>query len=79
MSAGKIKVEDTYATTMQIIAAAKGIDFTDNDFHASGAGRVLIRNVIGVATSLIAYEQLRGGTTEEHVKELLARYGVGTD
>lgn len=76
LSAGKIKIEDTYATTFQIISAAKGIDFTDNFFHASGAGRVRIRNVLGVATSLISSDQLRGNHASEQVEELISRYKV---
>ena len=73
LSAGKIDTNDTYAATKTMILAAEAVDFADNLFHASGAGRVRIRNVIGVATSLISYEQLHGEAAASQVRQIIAR------
>ena len=54
--------------------AVESVDFTDNFFHASGAGRVRIRNVIGVATSLISYEKLHNEVVAAQVLEIISRY-----
>ena len=74
LSAGQVDANDTYAATKKMILAAEAVDFTDNFFHASGAGRVRIRNVIGVATSLISYEQLHGEIAAAQVREIISRY-----
>jgi len=74
LSNGVIGSENTYDSTINLITPAREIDFADNFFHASGAGRVRIRNVLGVATSLIPYEQLRGDSAAEQVREIISRY-----
>lgn len=42
-----------------ILAPAKPIDFTDDFFHASGAGRTRIRNCLTLALNLSSLEDLR--------------------
>lgn len=70
---GKIGAKNTYDTTLNLISIAKEIDFSDNYFHASGAGRVRIKNVLGIATSLISYEQVRGDIAADQIKVILLR------
>lgn len=48
----KININDVRQSTELLFQPAKGIDFSDNFFHASGAGRVRIRNVLGCAIGL---------------------------
>jgi DNA phosphorothioation-associated DGQHR protein 1 len=74
--ARKIGTENTYDATVQLISPAKTIDFSDNFFHASGAGRVRIRNVVGIASSLILEEQLHGDLAVAQVRELISRYAA---
>lgn len=50
--AGVIKVDDVDKTTRILFKNAKGIDFGDDFFHASGAGRVRIRNVLKTLVGL---------------------------
>ena len=50
--AGDIKVDDVDKTTRLLFKNAKGIDFGDDFFHASGAGRVRIRNVLKTLVGL---------------------------
>ena len=76
LSAGKLNAHDTYAATKRMILAVESVDFTDNFFHASGAGRVRIRNVIGVATSLISYEKLHNEVAVAQVREIISRYAA---
>lgn len=47
-----IKVDDVENTTRLFFSNAKGIDFADDFFHASGAGRVRIRNVLKALVGL---------------------------
>lgn len=49
---GAIKVDDIDRTTRLLFKNAKGIDFGDDFFHASGAGRVRIRNVLKALVGL---------------------------
>ena len=76
LSAGKLNAHDTYAATKRMILAVESVDLTDNFFHASGAGRVRIRNVIGVATSLISYEKLHNEVAVAQVREIISRYAA---
>lgn len=71
---GKIDTENTYAAAVQVVSATKTVDLTDYYFHASGAGKVRIRNVIGVAASLILLDQLHGGAAALEVKHLVVRH-----
>jgi DNA phosphorothioation-associated DGQHR protein 1 len=71
---GKIGRSDTYETSKLICSAVTSIDFSDDFFHASGAGRVRIRNVIGVASGLISENDLRGEQTANQVSTLIKRY-----
>lgn len=50
--AGNIKIDDVNNTTRLLFKNAKGIDFGDDFFHASGAGRVRIRNVLKTLVGL---------------------------
>lgn len=58
------------------IAPAAAIDFSDDYFHASGAGRVRIRNVLGISLGLFSYDELRGDATPIAVEALLKRYSI---
>lgn len=49
---GRISLEKTETTALDLLAGAAGIDFSDDIFHASGAGRIRIRQVIEYATTL---------------------------
>jgi len=40
------------------------IDFSGDFFHASGAGRVRIRNVLGIATGIISYDELQPASAD---------------
>ena len=43
---------DVRGSAKLLLLGAKGIDFSDDFFHASGAGRVRIRNVLAYLTGL---------------------------
>ena len=44
----------------QVMIKAKGIDFSDKYFQASGIGRSRIKKVLGIATGIIEYKKLSG-------------------
>lgn len=50
--ANRVEVGDIKGTTELLLRPAKGINFSDDFFHASGAGRVRIRNVLGYVIDL---------------------------
>lgn len=50
--ANRVVQDDIRGTTKSLLLGAKGLDFSDNFFHASGAGRVRIRNVLSYVTGL---------------------------
>lgn len=52
LKAGRINREDVEQSARDFLEPASGVDFTDDFFHASGAGRVRIRNVLKVLTGL---------------------------
>lgn len=52
LKADVIKVDDVEKTTRIFFSNAKGIDFGDDFFHASGAGRGRIRNVLKTLVGL---------------------------
>ena len=49
---GRISTSDVRRTSEALLTPASGIDFSDDFFHASGAGRVRIRNVLGYVIGL---------------------------
>lgn len=52
LSAGELSAARMRKSAIEFLANARGIDFSDNFFHASGAGRVRIRNVLRILTGL---------------------------
>lgn len=50
--ANRVNQADVRGSTKSLLLGAKGIDFSDDFFHASGAGRVRIRNVLAYVTGL---------------------------
>lgn len=48
----RVDVKDIKRTSTTLLAKASAIDFSDNYFHASGAGRVRIRKIMEYATEL---------------------------
>ena len=49
---GRVTQDDIRGTAESLLIGAKGIDFSDDFFHASGAGRVRIRNVLSYVVGL---------------------------
>ena len=47
-----IDIEDMATSARSLFKNARGIDFGDDFFHASGAGRVRIRNVLKTLVGL---------------------------
>jgi|WetSurMetagenome_2_1015567.scaffolds.fasta_scaffold05049_6 DNA phosphorothioation-associated DGQHR protein 1 len=64
-----IKINDVERTTRLLFKNAKGIDFGDDFFHASGAGRVRIRNVL---KALVGLTSEPDPVIAEAVKRLVA-------
>ena len=50
--AGRVTQDDIRGTAESLLIGAKGVDFSDDFFHASGAGRVRIRNVLAYVVGL---------------------------
>lgn len=50
--ANRVAQDDIRNTAQSLLLSAKGIDFSDDFFHASGAGRVRIRNILAYVTGL---------------------------
>lgn len=67
LKAGKINRRDVTGTASDFLRPAAGIDFSDTFFHASGAGRVRIRNVLKFLTGL---DVIDDAATVEVVKRL---------
>lgn len=69
LKSGAIDQDNVFKTSMNLLEPAKGTDFSDIYFHASGAGRVRIRNVLRIllgfgnvsdALAIETAERLRG-------------------
>ena len=67
--ASKISMSDVPNSTRQLFHNARGIDFGDNFFHASGAGRGRIRNVL---KKLVDLPSKPDATVDEAVSRLVA-------
>jgi hypothetical protein len=60
-----------YESSKQLLQRLPPVDFSDNFFHASGAGRVRIRNVLGILLGLIEFGEIRGEQMQSSVREFL--------
>lgn len=69
LKANKLDLNDLQRSTLTALSNAQGIDFSDDYFHASGAGRVRIRNVLKVLLGLL--EKKPEDTTSQVVERLV--------
>ena len=74
LARGTIFSDNAYESTIHLLDQARKVDFSDDFFHASGAGRIRIRQVMGVSMGLIKPSEVKD--YEFRIKPLLDRYGI---